>query len=265
MPRVSIKTLIGSGVVVLGIILMHYSGILAPLERLWQNSFHVMSTTVVKKTISLVSWHGWKEKEDLQREVNGLIERLQRNESSFARLDALEKENQELKNALSWRELQKENYIVGKISGKPFNLPNTFAIVNRGTKDGVKIGFPIIINEDILIGKVIETKEDTSIVRLITDNNSIFSARLSNGTEPIGKVVGRLGLSLLLDTVPSTEELLTGDIVVTSGFDPLVPEGLVIGSIDEISHDEDAFFQSATIKGSTDIKGVTIVSIILSQ
>lgn len=249
----------------IAIVVLHYTRILLPLERLWETAIGGLGGGVTETTGSIFFWHGWQQKAELESEIEELRHRLQSNESAFARLRSLEKENEELKNAIRWRDVQDANYLIGKNIGKPLNLPSSFILINRGETDGVQIGNAVIINEDILIGKVISVNEDTAIVRLITDNKSVFSARLSDGTDPIGRIVGQLGISLLLDTVPATEALELEDIIVTSGIDPGIPDGLVIGTLKSIDHQPNEFFQSASVAISYEQKDISIVSIILSR
>ena len=267
MQRVSRKTILRTGIVIVAIVGLHYTGLLSPFERLWQGAVHRLGGPTTDAFASVAFWQGWQEKQELERRIDELEARLQRNESSFARLNALEKENEELKRSIAWRDIQGQNHQIAKIIGKPFNLPNTFVIINRGTRDGVHIGQPAIINEDILIGKVVAAEEETATVRLLTDNKSVFSVRLSDGAEPIGRVNGQHGLSLVLDTVPATEELSQGDIIVTasSDIDLQVPDGLVIGTIEEVAKDPGEFFQSAAVSVSYDSRELSIVSIIIRE
>ena len=251
--------------VIFGITTLHYIGALQPLERLWGNSIAIGGSTTSSFAGKLQFWHGWKEKEVLQDEIFSLQNRLQRNESSLARLKALEKENKELKDSIAWNETRGVNTLIGKVIGKPINYPSSYVIINRGSKDGLNIGQPLFINEDVLVGRVESLEGDTAIAQLITDNQSSYSVRKSDGEEAIGLVSGKLGLSLELSFVPSTEEIILGDILVTSGLDPLIPEGLIIGSVDKIQTDKNDFFQTGNLTLSYNPNELSILSILLSR
>lgn len=241
---------------------LHYIGALTPLERLWQNSIAALAVPVNKSMHAVIFWSGWKEKESLEKEILLLTESIQKNQSRLATFSSLQKENTELRQAIGWRDTLEDHYLIGKIIGKPLNLPDTFSLINRGSLDGVAIGDAVIINKNILVGKITAVEHEIATLRFITDNNSVFSVRRPSSADPMGRVVGRLGLTLGLDTVPATEELIEGDIIVTSGLDEHIPSGLVIGSIESIIRDPNDFFQSATINTPYSSKNISVVSII---
>jgi len=196
-------------------------------------------------------------------EIKELTSTVQEQQSLLATLSLLETENRELRQALGWRDFQTDVYVIGKVVGKAINLPDTFAVINIGSKDGLKAGQAVIIKDNILIGKVFSVENESSIIQFISDNNSVFSVKKPTDTEPIGRILGRLGLTLSLDTVPATEELNRGDIIVTSGLDELIPANLVIGSIDNIEKDTQDFFQKASVRTPYSTQNISIVSVII--
>jgi rod shape-determining protein MreC len=117
--------------------------------------------------------------------------------------------------------------------------------VDKGSKDGVKVGQPVI-NEEALIGRVTTVLSGAAQVTLLTDTSTSVSARVGpNGVfahvEPVG--AGNPN-DLLLKFVPPSAKLKRGDRVVTRGtvsdtdrFPSLYPRGLPIGVISRIDHE----------------------------
>ncbi len=117
--------------------------------------------------------------------------------------------------------------------------------VDKGSKDGVKVGQPVI-NEEALIGRVTTVLSGAAQVTLLTDTSTSVSARVGpNGVfahvEPVG--AGNPN-DLLLKFVPPGAKLKRGDRVVTRGtvsdtdrFPSLYPRGLPIGVISRIDHE----------------------------
>jgi cell shape-determining protein MreC len=127
---------------------------------------------------------------------------------------------------------------------------------------GVSVGLPVVINNDILVGTIVETRDFTSYVRLMTDNESLVSAKLLGGQEPVGAVKGELGLSLRLTLIPQHLNPDMNEIVVTSGLDEFIPPELIIGAIDDNITDTDDFFKEVSLKTVYDTNQLNIVSII---
>lgn len=247
------------------IIILHYLSWLQPVENVWQKVIITLSAPVHTLSSSIQSWSGWQDKTVLQKKVNELEKQLRDSQRLRAQISLLEKENNSLKKALSWQEQSERRYRISKIIGHPLNLPNTYFIINQGQKDGVVEGLSVVIEEDILIGKIVKTDSHTSFVQLLLDNQSLVSVTLEGRQEPIGVVKGELGLSLNLELVPHDITLMSGDIVITSGLDSLIPQGLIVGSIGKIIKQTDDFFQSASIETAYDVARLNIVSVILNE
>ena len=106
-------------------------------------------------------------------------------------------------------------------------------IVNRGSKDGIKLGMAVL-DEEFLIGKVVEVNFRTSRVLLLSDLNSKIPISVEpNSVQSIltgtGEKYGKL-----LYTQIDTFNLKTGDQVYTSGSGGIFKSGIPIGKINFI-------------------------------
>ncbi len=207
-------------------------------------------------------------------EYFGSIEELrEQNEELKHRVDELTVENVKLKNAVAEGELIQEavdyitefelRSITGRIIGRSASENYDVLIVNKGSTDGVREGYPVITGNGILIGRVIVAQNDISKILTLTDNHSEYSAYVKSDTNVPGVVSGKFGISLHMELIPQDESINEGDIVVTSGLEENIPANLVIGSIATVHHTEGDLFKQAVIDLSVSYSDISIVNILI--
>jgi rod shape-determining protein MreC len=100
-------------------------------------------------------------------------------------------------------------------------------IINKGSKAGVLKGMPVLDN-DYLIGRVVETNYLSSRVLLLTDLNSRIPVTLdTDGTQAILKGTG--GSQPVLEYLPEEYNVKDGINIFTSGKDQIFTPGTPIG------------------------------------
>jgi rod shape-determining protein MreC len=115
--------------------------------------------------------------------------------------------------------------------------------VNKGTRDGVREGDPVITGAG-LAGRVRIASGSSAQVLLITDGDSGVSAKI-NESGAVGVVEPEVGdpNDLRLNFLARNDEPREGQTVVTSGttsqrFPSFFPEGIPIGRITDVDADE---------------------------
>ena len=114
------------------------------------------------------------------------------------------------------------------------DVRNGFKIItlNKGVKDNIKTGSAVINNEG-LIGQIINTSKIYSELRPITSKAYAVPAIMNNSKENVilfGN--GNGGLEIPLFTASSSIQI--NDTFITSGVDDLYPKGIKIGRVTEI-------------------------------
>jgi rod shape-determining protein MreC len=107
-------------------------------------------------------------------------------------------------------------------------------ILNKGTKDGVYAGQPVLDAMGVM-GQIIQVGPITSRAILINDPHSGVSVQNSrNGMRAIA-----MGDSdrMRLMYVPKTADIKVGDVFLTSGLGDHYPEGYPVGKVSAISTD----------------------------
>ncbi len=113
-------------------------------------------------------------------------------------------------------------------------------IVNRGSKDGIKLGMAVL-DEDFLIGKVVEVNFRTSRVLLLSDLNSKVPVTIEpNSIQSIltgtGEKFGKLQY-----TQTDNFSLKNGNQIYSSGSGGIFKSGIPIGSINIIDDSNETY------------------------
>lgn len=164
-----------------------------------------------------------------------------------AALQTLEREVAELESLLEFSERTTIDGIAARVLSRSVGGTSTVT-VDRGSNEGVAEGMAAVIGDGILYGTVDRVAEHTSVIRLTTDRSSAIPAAVLNKRRTIGLVRGQEGAILMMDFVPQDAVIDMNDIVVTSGLDGGMPEGLILGTVSDVVAQESAPFKQAIIE-----------------
>ncbi|MCB9798116.1 rod shape-determining protein MreC [Candidatus Nomurabacteria bacterium] len=182
-----------------------------------------------------------------------------------ARFRILEEENLSLRQQLGFIQKNKLQSVGANVVGRNIDPVGNTIVLDRGSRDGVQIDSPIIVEGGVFVGKVMRVYEQTSVVRLVVDNQSKVAATVLNQDRSIGIVEGGLGISLQMNLIPQNEEISVGDTVVTSGLEANIPRGLILGIVQATEKEPYKPFQKAIVTPSVDVNRLGAVSVLLSK
>jgi rod shape-determining protein MreC len=251
------KTFIAVSSIIILIIVFHFLGILNPFENFIKSALNLGVAPLYKIGVNIND----KQNQsfvcyDLQQELSELkIDR--------AKLTLLEDENNQLKEQLAFFENKKYDHVGAKVIGKDYELFGNSIILNKGSNDGIEEGDPVIVSNGVLVGKVLKVDETTSVVRLLSDNQSRVAATLTNKDKSIGLIEGGYGISIRMNLIPQNEMINIGDIVITSGLEEKIPRGLLIGSVEAVEKEPYQPFQRAVLTPLSVLEKVFLVSVII--
>ena len=139
--------------------------------------------------------------------------------------------------------------------------------LNKGTAHGVESGDSVIDATGALVGVIDEAGYHWSTVLTTVDTDTSLGARVFR-TKDLGLAQGDFSLMgenlLRLDYLPSDCELLSGDLVETSGLGGFFPSGLVIGYVREVRLDDSGAASYAIVSPAVDFDELTEVFVIKS-
>jgi rod shape-determining protein MreC len=191
--------------------------------------------------------------QQLQQENNQL--RMQ-----LAQMQEVQKDNQALHDQFQNSMPAPQKLLPAEIVGTQQNG----LLIDKGEDDNVHTG-DVVVVKDNLIGKIIKTTPHISLVTLLTDPSTSFTAEtLKTSASGIVKAID--GGNIVLDNVVLQDKLEKNDIVVTKGNLDMqghgFPPKLIVGKIISIDKQASSLFQSAKIQSLVDVSNLRMVFVI---
>ena len=152
-------------------------------------------------------------------------------------------------------------YIPSRVISCSVNKQYNYLTVNKGTKQGI---YPDMaaISETGVVGIVVAASENYSTIISVLNRNFRLSSRLKkNKYFGIIEWDGRSPEYVGLKEIPVHIDVQAGDTVVTSGFSAVFPEGIMVGTIDNVE-DTGGNFHEIKIRLSTDYQKLYHVNLI---
>ena len=206
-----------------------------------------------------------------QRHATAVIENYDTvvEEMDQERLDAAKEatmENERLQTLLDARSRYEslDPIYANVIARAPGQWFETFSI-NRGKNDGVSTGMAVV-NGSGLVGRVYEAGNNYAKVICIIDTRSAVACMVQS-TRDNGIMRGEITQSAVraecyVYYLPSLNNVVPGDTVITSGTDSLFPKGLHIGTVTAVSMDAGSEGSYAVVTPSVDFRHIEEVFVL---
>ncbi len=204
-------------------------------------------------------------------EIDVLQERIAQLEQQNAQLIEVQGEYLRLLQLIG-RIQEAPNYerVTAAVIGQGTNPDYRDLIIDRGSNHGVRVGMPVESTRG-LVGQIIRTTPNASLVLLVTDASSAVPVRLSQ-SRALGVLVGggEGGLMRLEGIDPETQ-LMQNDVVMTAGLQGAAtdtitsnrfPSDVVVGRVIEVFSGEAELFQSALVQSAVEIDTLETVFVI---
>ncbi len=132
-------------------------------------------------------------------------------------------------------------------------IPNRL-VINLGADDSIRVN-QTVINRNGVAGRVAEVMDDYSVVYLLTEPRCRAAARIKRSREQ-GIIRYDIGRGMYLDNCPQQGDVTVGDTVITSGLGEIFPEGLVIGTVTNVTAPEKEFFYDISVDPAVNFNGL---------
>ena len=204
--------------------------------------------------------------DDLKKENEQLKKELAELESAVRQAEYDSEENKLLRELLGLSEQRRDlTFESALIIERDISNWSSILTVNKGTMHGVAVGDCAIDSTGNLVGIVAEVGLNWSVIRTILDSESGVGARVfRSGTNGVAE--GDFSLMseglLSLSYLNSASDVISGDLIVTSGLGDYLPSQVVIGYVEELRMNDDGLSHYAVIRPEMNLKELTQVFIV---
>lgn len=259
------------------LIFLHFIKVLSPLENIIIRAINPFASRIYSVSSGLrVAVDEQTDKRDLLAAIKSLQEEINQLKVEKAQLKAIEEENKKLRQYLKFLTKSEFNYVLANVVSRGMladsTPPGQTIIIDKGLKDGLLADLGVVNSQGVIVGKIVEVKENMAEVCFTTSRNCKLAAAIqgqdsqaSGAGKTSGVIEGELGLTIRMNFISQTEEIKAGDTVVTSGLEKNIPAGLVIGKIVEVDNVSNEVWQKATIEPLVNLNELTIVSVLLPK
>lgn len=151
-------------------------------------------------------------------------------------------------------------YLAATVIGRDPSPFLQYAIINRGSDDGLRRGMPVVTQQG-LVGRVAAVTAGAARIQLITDPGSSINVRI----QPSGAAAvlqGGITGDISLEMIPQSANVQIGDLVLTSGLGGNYPPDILIGQVTGVRSRDNDLFQSASVQPVVDLNQLNIVLVI---
>lgn len=210
----------------------------------------------------------------------------------FTEFDALKEENQELKLKIAKMEEdirqatfdREENVHLRKVAElrekrRDLHLESARVLVqdssnwdslltiNKGTAYDIEVGDCVVTEEGYFLGVVTEAGLNWATVRTILDSESSIGALVFRSG---GSVLASGDFSLMsegrlaLNYLGAEPDVVSGDLIVTSGLGGYFPSQIVIGYVEEVRTSDNGLAHYAVLRPEMSLDGLTEIFVVTS-
>ena len=185
--------------------------------------------------------------EQLRQKIEELEKQNTVMKINLQRIDVLENEVSRLRSIKSQVDNNLKNIKIAQITQKDV-IPNKKSVqINVGSNYATKVG-QTVMGVNGLLGQVVEVNVYSSKVLLITDNDSNVPAKIARTGQQI-IIKGKSEDNLLeVPFLPNDSEIVSGDLIITSGQANRFIPSLKIGRVVEVIRNEGERFSQVIIK-----------------
>jgi rod shape-determining protein MreC len=147
-------------------------------------------------------------------------------------------------------------YLPSKVINITFDRRQNYLILNQGDNHGVKSEMGVIFDKSI-VGVVKDVSANYCSVQSIMSEKIQISAKIKKNN-----YLGRLkwdanknsDQNITLYDIPAHVQLSVGDTIITKGSSGIFPEGIYVGTVDDIEKIEGSNFLEVLVKFNLDYR-----------
>jgi rod shape-determining protein MreC len=163
------------------------------------------------------------------------------------RYEALEAESQRLRALRDSTAGVTSRFVIGDVMDVDLDAFRERVLVDKGAQDGVFVG-QAVLDAGGVFGQVARVGQLTAEVILVSDPTHAIPVQVNrNGLRTIAVGTGDMG-RLKLPYLPTSADVVAGDLLVTSGLGGGFPAGYPVGTVAEVKRDPAASLADVDVK-----------------
>lgn len=171
----------------------------------------------------------------------------------------------QLRNRSAFDSTRQFEYIVADVINNDFQRSENYLTLNRGLNDGIKPGMGVISPTGV-VGIVKSASRRFSTVTSLLHQDLMVSSELApTKTLCTTQWHAKDPLTSALKYIPRHIPVKQGDSVITSGFNSVFPEGLLIGTVSIFTLSDESPFYDAELRLASDFTSLDLVYVIRNQ
>lgn len=261
--------------IIAGLGFINFSGVEIPFFNWAEKGIYNIITPVIEAGNGFCNsvkdyWNGIRNVGELIQENKELKEEISKQNVRILLYEYYRNENNRLRALLNFKEQKDLETIGARVIGYSTNNWDNRIIIDRGAKDGVEEGMPVITYKGALVGRVDYVGAFSAQVLLCNDSEFVVGGIVERPeSRAIGLVKGQQnnpGVNIMENiswNISSEEgDIKVGDPIVTSGLSNLYPRGIPIGEVINVEYDNYGLSQKAEIELYMNIKTIEEVLVI---
>jgi len=254
------------------------------LAFIWKHSFFFLFLVLEVLSITLLVNKSYYQRAVITNLTDGFTGSVYDSYSSVTGYFHLKKENERLamENAMLWQSMKKGQlttdtatttlfdtlnrqtykFTVAKVISNSSNNRNNYLMLNKGKRHGITPDMAVI-NPQGIVGTIVSVSENFSWVMSALNKHAKVSARI-NRLNQMGTVVwqGSSPRTGSLTDIPVHVKVAKGDTIYTSGYSYIFPEGIMVGTVEDIKIREGEHFYDIDFKWAADFNSLSYVYIV---
>jgi rod shape-determining protein MreC len=229
--------------------------VVAPIER-------ATGWVIVK---ALEGWHGYVALRHAHERAAGLRQTVTMLELDRLELQKVREENERLRRLLGFAQESPDRRFVGaRIIGVRLD-PKALQLVtiDRGANEGLEPMMPVVVAHGV-VGRVHSVAATSADVLLLSDRNSSIAVRVERSRARANVRGTGSPDTCRLEYALRSDDMVEGDVLVTSGTDGVFPRGLPVGSLVGLKRSGQGLYQRSDVRPAVDVTKLEEVLVVTS-
>jgi rod shape-determining protein MreC len=205
-------------------------------------------------------FHDYVDLVNVREENKQLKDELAKLTSDRARLHELQTENQHLSELLDLKDVLELRAVAANVIGSDATGLSHTLLLGTGSYGGIRPGMAVLSNQGV-VGKIIATSPHSSRVLLLDDHNSALDG-FDERSRARGIVAGMVDDGVIFKYVDRSQDIRSGDTIITSGLDGIFPRGLLVGAIKSVHREGPGMFLAISIGPAVEFKSLEQVLVV---